>query len=109
MTGTPTASALPEVSFAKDAQTFIVAGAAGADSGQDPLQRPWHLLYFLPDPHQHGSLRPTLLAAPRPLTPEVAPTGNRGWPTGAPLKPGLRAPSRTPGPLSTTFPSNGEG
>jgi hypothetical protein len=21
-------------------------------------QRPWHFLYFAPDPHQHGSLRP---------------------------------------------------
>src|SRR3954447_27011948 len=21
-------------------------------------QAPWHFLYFLPDPHQHGSLRP---------------------------------------------------
>src|SRR3954468_7324873 len=23
-------------------------------------QAPWHFLYFLPEPHQHGSLRPIL-------------------------------------------------
>src|SRR5438046_8038688 len=27
-----------------------------------PGYRPWHFLYFLPLPHQHGSLRPSLSA-----------------------------------------------
>src|SRR5438270_5904989 len=26
-------------------------------------QRPWHFLYFLPLPHQHGSFRPNLVPA----------------------------------------------
>src|SRR4051812_43863291 len=41
-------------------------------------QRPWHFLYFAPDPHQHGSLRP--IRSPLgvnpgrgPLAPEPAP------------------------------------
>ncbi len=30
----------------------------GRGAGQAPA-RPWHILYFLPDPHGHGALRPT--------------------------------------------------
>src|SRR5947207_6909950 len=27
---------------------------------ESDAQAPWHFLYFLPEPHQHGSLRPIL-------------------------------------------------
>ena len=33
-------------------------------------QRPWHFLYFWPDPHQHGSLRP--IRAPDGVNPGFA-------------------------------------
>src|SRR4029077_13545768 len=53
---------------------IVILGAAGrppqwpgpTDSGaraprSTGPQAPWHFLYFLPDPHQHGSLRPILV------------------------------------------------
>src|SRR5207245_1032306 len=64
---------------------------------------PWHLLYFLPDPHQQGSLRPSLAAPASPTAPAAAPTGatRRGF--GAPFRPDLPSPSSSPGPLSSTL------
>src|SRR5262245_36967820 len=50
----------------------FIAGSAGESPrgghGKAPLwidhaSRPWHFLYFLPEPHGHGSLRPTLASA----------------------------------------------
>src|SRR5947207_2659772 len=42
----------------------IAAGAClghcGQREGSGGAQAPWHFLYFLPEPHQHGSLRPIL-------------------------------------------------
>src|SRR5207302_2609190 len=70
---------------------------------------PWHLLNFLPDPHQHGSLRPSLAAA-APPGPAAAPAGaiGRGF-FGAPLLPAPPAPSGSPGPLSRTWRTTGGG
>src|SRR6478672_10561734 len=34
-------------------------------------QRPWHFLYFAPEPHQHGSLRP--IRAPLGVNPGFGP------------------------------------
>jgi hypothetical protein len=37
------------------------AARTAEELGQRPgTQAPWHFLYFLPEPHGHGSLRPTL-------------------------------------------------
>ena len=47
--------------------------------GGPPAQRPWHFLYFWPEPHQHGSLRPIR-----------APVG---------VKPGFACPAGTLRPL----------
>src|SRR5260370_14419299 len=61
---------------------------------------PWHLLYFLPDPHQQGSLRPSLAAAAPPSA-AAAPTGTARRCLGAPLRPALVAPSGSLGPDSS--------
>src|SRR3954469_15856151 len=62
-------------------RTFAWRSASGG------AQAPWHFLYFLPEPHQHGSLRPILsrsdfttvagfsLDAPLPPAGAGAPTG----------------------------------
>src|SRR5206468_12645751 len=68
-------------------------------------QAPWHFLYFLPDPHQHGSLRPicslestrrcwtaggasasAAAAAPAPSTPAPAAAAIAPAPAVAPLE-----------------------
>src|SRR3954466_2921124 len=43
-----------------DARHRIVVGPRtfGWRSASGGAQAPWHFLYFLPEPHQHGSLRP---------------------------------------------------
>src|SRR5690348_5934195 len=54
----------------------------GSTRRAKPLrQRPWHFLYFAPEPHQHGSLRPIR-----------APLG---------VNPGLRPPAEATAPFAT--------
>src|SRR5260370_2246303 len=69
---------------------------------------PWHLLYFLPDPHQQGSLRPSLPAAAPPSA-AAAPTGAARRCLGAPLRPALVAPSGSLGPDSSRSRTSGFG
>src|SRR5439155_8605493 len=58
--------------------------------GVDAPQAPWHFLYFLPDPHQQGSLRPIFVAlrigcrAP-PLPPTAVDVVASLAPTAAPV------------------------
>src|SRR5680860_680978 len=49
-------------------------------------QAPWHFLYLLPEPHGHGSLRPTLSAAtsPAPWRCAAAAAAAAGEPTEGP-------------------------
>src|SRR2546428_9472218 len=68
---------------------------------------PWHLLYFLPDPHQHGSLRPILAAAPAGTPAEPAPTGAARRCRGDAPRPAAVAPSTSPGPASVTLRTRG--
>src|SRR5436190_14012313 len=42
------------------------------DGGEADAQRPWHFLYFAPDPHQHGSFRP--IRAPLGVNPGFGPS-----------------------------------
>src|SRR5713101_2225418 len=70
---------------------------------------PWHLLYFLPDPHQQGSLRPSLAAPASALAPAAAPTGATRRGLGATLRPDLPSPSSSRGPLSMTRRTTGCG
>src|SRR5688572_12882408 len=41
---------------------------------------PWHFLNFFPEPHGHGSLRPTLLQSPPPPDGDRAPESDRARP-----------------------------
>src|SRR5437588_2463894 len=85
---------------------------------QDPVQEffgvefsvhylPWHLLYFLPDPHQHGSLRPILAAAPAGTAAEAAPNGAARRCCAVAPRPAPLDPSTSPGPLSVTWRTSG--
>ena len=42
------------------AQAALDGAQAGERLRRPATQAPWHFLYFLPEPHQHGSLRPIL-------------------------------------------------
>src|SRR2546421_791045 len=68
---------------------------------------PWHLLYFLPEPHQHGSFRPILTAAPAGTAADPAPTGAPRRCCGDAPRPAPFAPSTSPGPLSVTWRTRG--
>src|SRR4029077_14191914 len=69
---------------------------------------PWHLLYFLPEPHQHGSFRPSLAAA-APPSPAAASPGPARRCFGARSRPALVAPSGSLGPLSRRSRTSGLG
>src|SRR5260370_21932703 len=98
-------TALPghESAKLKHTQTPRGEGVSGKGDVVPLAYFPWHLLYFLPDPHQQGSLRPSLAAPASRPAPAAAPTGatRRGF--GAPLRPDLASPSSSPGPLSITL------
>src|SRR6266550_3714983 len=53
-----------------DEETHTLRATADAelrnDRRVDQSVAPWHFLNFLPDPHGHGSLRPTLLQSVAP-------------------------------------------
>ena len=58
--------AIPE-QFSKDGTGAAHSTTSAPDSHEEfntqavrtAQRRPWHILYFLPDPHGHGALRPT--------------------------------------------------
>src|SRR4051812_48861642 len=93
---------------ASNTATHVLGPIGGSVSKGAPLgvkreapgaQAPWHFLYFLPEPHQHGSLRPILsrsdfttvagFSLDAPLPPDPAPA--------APAGTGAVAPGITPG------------
>ncbi len=61
--GFATVAALTRAAFAADVllDFFLLIRSCIYPSG-GPSYRPWHFLYFLPLPHQQGSLRPSLSA-----------------------------------------------
>src|SRR5439155_934336 len=88
----------------------IVARRGGSPQGGPvPLAtyRPWQRLNFLPEPHQHGSLRP-ILALGAEADPAAAPTGVAARFLGSPFE-RPPDPSSSPGPLSTICPTTGLG
>ena len=73
------------------------------------LPPPWHFLNFLPEPHQQGSLRPSLAAWAGAWLPSTAssPRWRRTWPGRRVPSPGSRAPSvpAAPVPLAEAAPA----
>ena len=46
------------IPYCQEGETPSASPKRPISCGNLSRQRPWHFLYLLPDPHQHGSLRP---------------------------------------------------
>src|ERR1700730_17655058 len=52
--------------------TFFISRRSPFDNSELQASAPWHFLYFFPEPHGQGSLRPTLSPARRFVAPLVS-------------------------------------
>src|ERR671936_406622 len=68
--------------------------------GRASPQAPWHFLYFLPEPHQHGSLRPIFSRSLLTRVP-CGPGGAVAAPAPSPPpSPGIASEATAPGPAA---------
>ncbi len=81
-----------EAAPARPATTTAANMPARAEAAPGVAQRPWHFLYFGPEPHQHGSLRPTSRRRPGALWPGA----HRPVAAPAAASPAMARPRREP-------------